>query len=49
LNHTVVATIGPVTSDAAVRYGITPQVTPATSTMTALVEALAEAFQRSAR
>ena len=31
LNHTIVATIGPVTADAAVRYGITPQITPASS------------------
>ena len=46
LNHTIVATIGPVTADAAMRYGITPQVTPATSTMPALVDALAAEFQR---
>jgi uroporphyrinogen III methyltransferase/synthase len=46
LNHTIVATIGPVTADAAIRYGITPQVTPSTSTMTALVEALVAEFQR---
>ena len=46
LNHTVVATIGPVTADAAKRYGITPQVTPPTSTMTDLVEALVAHFQR---
>jgi uroporphyrinogen III methyltransferase/synthase len=46
LNHTVVATIGPVTADAAIRYGITPQVTPSTSTMPALVEALVAEFQR---
>ena len=39
LNHTIVATIGPVTADAAVRYGITPQITPATSTIPALVDA----------
>jgi uroporphyrinogen III methyltransferase/synthase len=49
LNHTVVATIGPVTADAALRYGITPQVTPATSTMPALVEALVAQFQRPPR
>ena len=49
LNHTVVATIGPVTADAAVRYGITPQVTPETSTMPALVDALVAQFQRSGR
>jgi uroporphyrinogen III methyltransferase/synthase len=46
LNHTIVATIGPVTADAAIRYGITPQVTPPTSTMPALVEALVAEFQR---
>jgi uroporphyrinogen III methyltransferase/synthase len=46
LNHTIVATIGPVTADAALRYGITPQVTPSTSTMPALVEALVAEFQR---
>jgi uroporphyrinogen III methyltransferase/synthase len=45
LNHTIVATIGPVTAEAATRYGITPQVTPATSTMAALVDALAAHFQ----
>jgi uroporphyrinogen III methyltransferase/synthase len=46
LNHTTVATIGPVTADAAMRYGITPQVTPSTSTMPALVDALVAHFQR---
>ena len=46
LNHTVVATIGPVTADAALRYGITPQVTPSTSTMPALVDALVTQFRR---
>jgi uroporphyrinogen III methyltransferase/synthase len=45
LSHTTVATIGPVTSDAAARYGITPQVTPATSTMPALVDALVDYFK----
>jgi uroporphyrinogen III methyltransferase/synthase len=49
LNHTVVATIGPVTADAALRYGITPQVTPTTSTMPALVEALVTQFHRPGR
>lgn len=44
LNHTVVATIGPVTADAALRYGITPKVTPSVSTMPALVEALVDHF-----
>lgn len=47
LNHTTVATIGPVTADAAVRYGITPQITPATSTISALVEALVSHFRAS--
>src|SRR5918999_2532858 len=45
LNHTIVATIGPVTADAALRYGITPQITPATSTIPALVDALVEHFR----
>jgi uroporphyrinogen III methyltransferase/synthase len=45
LNHTVVATIGPVTAEAAIRYGITPQITPATSTVAALVEALVAHFR----
>ena len=44
LSHTTVATIGPVTADAALRYGITPQITPATSTMPALVDALVAHF-----
>jgi len=44
LNHTVVATIGPVTADAALRYGITPQITPAVSTVPALVDALVAHF-----
>lgn len=48
LNHTIVATIGPVTAEAATRYGITPQVTPDTSTLPALVDALAAHFQRAA-
>ena len=30
LSHTIVATIGPVTAEAAHRYGITPQITPPT-------------------
>jgi uroporphyrinogen III methyltransferase / synthase len=49
LNHTIVATIGPVTADAAIRYGITPQVTPSSSTMPALVDALVAQFQRSGK
>jgi uroporphyrinogen III methyltransferase / synthase len=44
LNHTIVATIGPVTADAALRYGITPRITPATSTIPALVDALVTHF-----
>ena len=44
LNHTIVATIGPVTSDAALRYGIRPQVTPPTSTVPALIDALVTHF-----
>jgi uroporphyrinogen-III synthase len=34
-----------VTADAALRYGITPQITPATSTIPALVDALVEHFR----
>nr|MBA3271984.1 uroporphyrinogen-III synthase [Acidobacteriota bacterium] len=45
LNHTIVATIGPVTADAAIRYGITPQITSATSTIPALVDALVAHFK----
>lgn len=45
LNHTIVATIGPVTSDAAHRYGITPQITPPTATIAALVDALVAHFR----
>jgi uroporphyrinogen III methyltransferase/synthase len=45
LNHTVVATIGPVTADAAHRYGITPQIMPATATIPALVEAIVAHFR----
>jgi uroporphyrinogen III methyltransferase / synthase len=46
LGHTIVATIGPVTADAAVRYGITPQITPAVSTIPALVDALVDHFRQ---
>jgi uroporphyrinogen III methyltransferase/synthase len=45
LNHTIVATIGPVTADAALRYGITPQITPTTATIAALVDALVAHFR----
>jgi uroporphyrinogen-III synthase len=44
LSHTTVATIGPVTADAALRYGITPQITPPVSTVAALVDALVTHF-----
>jgi uroporphyrinogen III methyltransferase/synthase len=47
LNHTIVAAIGPVTADAAVRYGITPQVTPSSSTVADLVDALVNYFSAS--
>jgi len=40
-----VATIGPVTADAAMRYGITPQITPSSSTIPALVDAIVEHFR----
>jgi uroporphyrinogen III methyltransferase / synthase len=46
LSHTLVATIGPVTTDAAHRYGINPQITPAVSTVPALVDAIVAHFQR---
>ncbi|MGE3277392.1 MAG: uroporphyrinogen-III C-methyltransferase [Vicinamibacterales bacterium] len=45
LNHTVVATIGPVTADAAARYQIRPVITPATSTIPAFVDAIVEHFR----
>ena len=45
LNHTTVAAIGPVTAEAAIRYGITPQITPATTTIPALVDALVAHFR----
>ena len=46
LSHTLVATIGPVTTDAAHRYGINPQITPAVSTVPAMVDAIVAHFQR---
>jgi uroporphyrinogen III methyltransferase/synthase len=46
LSHTLVATIGPVTAEAAHRYGINPQIMPATSTMPALVDAIVAHYQR---
>jgi uroporphyrinogen III methyltransferase/synthase len=49
LNHTIVATIGPITTDAALRYGITPKVTASASTMSALVDALVSYFNSAVR
>jgi uroporphyrinogen III methyltransferase / synthase len=46
LNHTCVATIGPVTADAAVRYGITPHIMPKTATIPALVDSLVAHFKQ---
>jgi uroporphyrinogen III methyltransferase/synthase len=48
LSHTLVATIGPVTAEAAHRYGINPQIMPATSTVPALVDAIVAHYQRAA-
>jgi uroporphyrinogen III methyltransferase/synthase len=45
LSHTLVATIGPVTADAAARYRIKPTITPTSSTMPALVEAIVAHFK----
>ncbi|MGE0041779.1 MAG: uroporphyrinogen-III C-methyltransferase [Vicinamibacterales bacterium] len=45
LNHTVVATIGPVTADAAARYQIQPAITPASSTIPAFVDAIVAHFR----
>lgn len=45
LSHTTVATIGPVTADAAARYRITPAIVPASSTMPALVDAIVAHFR----
>jgi uroporphyrinogen III methyltransferase/synthase len=44
LKHTVVATIGPLTSEAAAQLGITVTVQPATYTVPALADALAAYF-----
>jgi uroporphyrinogen III methyltransferase/synthase len=49
LRHTVVATIGPVTREAAARLGITVTVQPETYTTAALAEALAAYYARQAR
>jgi uroporphyrinogen III methyltransferase/synthase len=46
LAHTVVATIGPVTAEAARRLGIAVTVQPATSTIAALADAIAAHFTR---
>ncbi len=48
LSHTLVATIGPVTADAAHRYGINPQIMPSSSTIPALVDAISAHFQQTA-
>jgi uroporphyrinogen III methyltransferase/synthase len=48
LGHTLVTTIGPVTADAAHRYGINPQIVPSISTVPALVDAIAAHFQHAA-
>jgi len=45
LRHTVVATIGPVTADAAAQLGIAVTVQPATYTIPALVDAIAAHFE----
>lgn len=45
LNHTVVATIGPVTAEAAARLNISTTVTPLTSTIPALVDAIVTHFR----
>jgi uroporphyrinogen III methyltransferase / synthase len=45
LSQTVVATIGPVTADTAVRHGIAPAVVPTTYSIPALVEALVSHFR----
>jgi uroporphyrinogen III methyltransferase / synthase len=46
LSHTVVATIGPATNDAAHRYGINPQITASPSTVPALVDAIVAHFAK---
>jgi uroporphyrinogen III methyltransferase / synthase len=46
LSHTIVATIGPVTNDAAHRYGINPQITASLSTVPALVDAIVAHFAK---
>ncbi|MCA1584009.1 MAG: uroporphyrinogen-III synthase [Acidobacteria bacterium] len=48
LSHTAVATIGPVTADAAARYQIQPSIMPETSTIPALVDAIVAHFRAAA-
>jgi uroporphyrinogen III methyltransferase / synthase len=45
LNHTLVATIGPVTAEAATRHNIRTTITPATYTIASLVEAIVTHFR----
>ncbi|MEW6320966.1 MAG: uroporphyrinogen-III C-methyltransferase [Acidobacteriota bacterium] len=45
LSHTLVATIGPVTAEAAARYQIAPAIMPANSTIPALVDAIVAHFR----
>ena len=49
LRHTVVATIGPVTAEAAGQLGMSVTIQPATYTIPALVDAIAAHFDASAR
>ena len=46
LSKTLVAAIGPVTAEAAHRYGINPQIVPPTSTVPSMVDAIVAHFQR---
>jgi uroporphyrinogen-III synthase len=45
LTHTTVATVGPTTTDAARRLGVTPAIVPAVPTISALVDAIRAHFQ----
>jgi uroporphyrinogen-III synthase len=49
LSRVIVACIGPVTAEAALRHGVRTDVVPHEYTVTALVAALAEYFTRVAR
>ena len=49
LRHTVVATIGPVTAEAAGQLGMSVTIQPVTYTIPALVDAIAAHFDASAR